>query len=506
MKLAELIDIECQILKDDDIDPGELRKRDRKIGLELENLGKDKNKLLLAWLKRVRTGDLYSPGLLFETGFRWFGFFLVFFGLLMGGTTAATVLAYDGSSPVNLIHFLAIFVGVQLLTILFFLTNLLPAFLKKILPGNGNFYNFIRELNYLFSRLTGKIFSHLPKNKFSKLFSDLQQLKIRQKLYSTVEKWLVISLTQRFSLAFNFGALITCLYLITFSDLAFAWNTTLQISSAAFHRIVSLIAFPWSALYPDGLPSMDLVETSRYFRLNGEYIVTPANPDLSQAAAVGGWWLFLILALTFYGLLPRIILFSFAKIKLNIVLSKLPMNSADFESLFDRLTRPLLETGAIKPDKTITDDSFSNGFKPNFKITSKNCTAIKWGDLEIPDAECTKLIRDRFNWNIKNKLEAGSLDYNSSDVAALNFVEGQKKNDPILIIAEAWEAPTSILYFLKKLRQVTSLDRQIIVGLVYADSKQNRKSPLLDDFRSWKRELATLADPYLRVESMVEES
>ncbi len=505
MKLTELIDIECQIQKDGEIDPVQLRKRDRKIGLEIKTLNQSKSQIFLAWLKRVRTTDLYSPGLLFETGFRWFGYFLVFFGLLMGGTTAATVLSYNGSSPVNLVHFLAVFVGFQLLTILFFLTNLLPAFIKKIIPGNGNFYNFIRELNYFFSRLFGKIFSHLPKTKFTKLFSDLQQLKIRQKLYSTVEKWLVFSLTQRFSLAFNFGALLTCLYLITFSDLAFAWNTTLQISSVAFHKIISLVAFPWSTFFPDGLPSIELVEATRYFRLNGQYTVSPSNPDLSQAAVVGGWWKFLVLALTFYGLLPRIILFSYTKIKFKLVLTKLPLNSADFESLYDRLTRPLLETGAIKLEKTITGDSSSNDFQSNLKMTSKNCTAIKWGDLEIPDAEFTKLIRARFNWNVKNKLEAGSLDYDSSDVAALNFLEKQKKNDPIFLIAEAWEAPTSILHFLKQLRQITSLDRHIIVGLVSADSKQNWKPPLIDDFQSWKRELATLADPYLRVESMVEE-
>lgn len=506
MKLAELIDIECQILKDSEVDPVELRKRDRQIGLELKTLSQAKNKILLAWLKHVRMDDSYSPGFLFETGFRWFGYFLVFFGLLMGGTTAATVLSYDGSSPVNLVHFLAVFVGVQLLTILFFLTNLLPAFLKKLLPGNGNFYNFIRELNYLFSRLTGKIFSHLPKNKFSKLLSDLQQIKIRQKLYGTVEKWLVFCLTQRFSLAFNFGALCTCLYLISFSDLAFAWNTTLQISSTMFHKIVNMIAFPWSAFYPHGLPSIELVEASRYFRLNGEYIVSPTNPNLPQAAAVGGWWLFLVLALIFYGLLPRIILFCFAKIKFKIALTTLPMDSADFESLYDRLTRPLLETGAIRSEKAITDASLSNAFKPHSTITSKNCIIIKWGDLEITDVELSKLVQARFNWNTKNTLIAGSLDYDSSDVATINYVKGQKENYPLIILAESWEAPTSIKHFLKQLRQVLSLNRHIIVGLVNADSNQIWRSPLLDDLQVWKTELATLADPYLRVESMVEQS
>ena len=302
MNLAELIDLENQFLKDSDADPVEIRKRDRKIGRELEKRGSTRSELFLAWLKRVRTDESNSPGQMLETGKRWFGIILSMVGLILGGSTAAAVLSFDGSSPVNVVHFLAVIVGFQLLTILFFMINALPNSIKKLIPGAGEFYNFIGELTYLSSRLAGKIFSHLPANRLSGILTDLKQLKIKQKLYSGLEKWIVVGLTQRFSLAFNIGALATCLYLISFSDLAFAWNTTLQISAATFHKIIGIIAIPWASFFPDAVPSLELVEVSRYFRLNAEYLGTRNSATIPHAAIVGRWWLFLVFSLIFYGL------------------------------------------------------------------------------------------------------------------------------------------------------------------------------------------------------------
>jgi len=505
LNLAELINLECQLLKDNDINPATLRKRDRKIGQELAIQNLNRSKLFLAWLKRVQTFDQQSPGHLLETGHRWFGFFLLILGLMMGGATAASVLSYNGSSPVNVVHFFAVIVGVQLITIILFVLNLLPISIKKFIPGSGDFYNFIRELSYLFSRLTAKIFSHLQTNQLTKIWLDLKQLKIRQKLYGSVEKWFVIGLTQRFSLAFNLGALATCLYLISFSDLAFAWNTTLQISTESFHKIVHIIAIPWSCLFPDGVPSLELVESSRYFRLNAEYIQSPTHTTLPQAAVVGGWWKFLILSLIFYGLLPRIIIFSFAKLKLKNILSKLPLKSADFESLYDRLTRPLVETQSIRQDDPVSEIALPDS-KQTLNLKNKYCTLIKWADLEMPENEFAQIINLRFGWKIKDKLTAGSLDYQSSDTTTYKFIKDQKEQNPILILAESWEPPTAIIHFLRQLRKMISNNRQIIIGLINSDSKQKKQPPLLSDLNSWKIEMAALSDPYLRVESMVEEA
>jgi len=318
--LSQLVDLEVQMLNDHEIDPGELRKRDRKIGQQLENENLNRRELFLGWLTHVQTPGQPSAGQLFESGYRWLGRLLLLLGLTTGGGAAASVLAYDGSKPVNVVSFLAVIIGVQLITIFFFLLNSLPQSIKKLIPGSGEFYNFIREISYLFSRMVGKIIDHLPSKQLNKTWADLKQLKIRQKLYGSVEKWLVLSSTQRFGLGFNIGALATCLYLIAFSDLAFAWNTTLDISNHTFHQATHTIALPWSTVFPNGVPSLELVETSRYFRLDAEYIYSMGKSEISQALIVGRWWLFLVLSLITYGLIPRLIIFSLSKIKLRAAL------------------------------------------------------------------------------------------------------------------------------------------------------------------------------------------
>ena len=505
MTLAELFDLEVQIMKDHELEPDELRRRDRKIGQQLEHKKSDRQELFLGWLSRVQPSRHPSPGQFFETGYRWLGRFLLLFGLLTGSGTAASVLAYDGSKPVNVVNFLAIIVGVQLITIFFFLLYSLPGSIKKYIPGSGEFYNFIRELSYLFSRLIGKIIDHLPAKQLNKTWSDLQQLKVRQKLYGSVEKWLVVSLTQRFGLGFNLGALVTCLYLIAFSDLAFAWNTTLDISNKTFHRTVHTIALPWSSVFPDATPSLELVQISRYYRLEDQYISAPSGTDISPALIVGKWWRFLVLSLITYGLFPRLFIFLLSKLKLKRALSRLPLNSADFESLYDRLTRPLLETRSLDFDEAISTRSID--FSPPTKIKPKgnSCIIIKWGDPEIENNQLAELIKNRFGWAIDSILIAGSLDYEGTDLATINAVRKQRGADPILILAESWEAPDAALQlFLKQLREKLSKDHHIIIALINRTDRNGWKSPSQIEWQVWKRKIAELTDPFIRVESLVE--
>ena len=505
MTIAQLFDLEIQIMKDHEADPSELRRRDRKIGQQLESQKFNRRDLFLAWLKRIQAPGQTSPGQLFETGYRWLGRFLLLLGLISGAGTAASVLSYDGSKPVNVVNFFAVIIGAQLIMIFFFLLNSLPKIIKKYIPGSGEFYNFIRELSYLFSRLMAKIFEHLPSNQLNKRWADLQRLKVRQKLYSSVEKWLAVSLTQRFGLAFNIGALAACLYLISFFDLAFAWNTTLDISSQAFHQAVRAIALPWSMLFPGDVPSLELVEASRYFRLDSEYINAPVEASIPKAVVVGGWWSFLVLSLICYGLIPRLLIFISAKLKLKSAFKKIPFHSADFESLYDRLTRPLFETHAFGQEQKLNPVAFSSESKSRLKLKGKNCTVIQWGDFKIAENELTTLIQQRFGWAIERMLTAGSLDYDQSNLAAIKSIETQKTDDPILLIVESWESPdASITYFLNQLRQAIAVDRIMVIGLVSNNAQQKLKPPLLTEWKIWKTGIAELADPYLRVEAMME--
>jgi len=353
----------------------------------------------------------------------------------------------------------------------------------------------------------GKIFNHLPSKHLNRLWQDLQRIKVKQKLYGSVEKWLVIRLTQRFGLSFNIGALATCLYLITFSDLAFAWNTTLEINNKTFHTITRTISAPWSALAPNGVPSLELVEQSRYFQLDDKYIDSQADNGIPKAIVVGRWWLFLILSLVVYGFIPRAIIYAFSTIKFKTALLKLPLKSAEFESLYDRLTRPLLQTRSIERDYSAPSDQFDTNFKYDFQTSSSICIAIQWGDIAMPDDQVFELIRNRFAWNVAKLLSAGGFDYIKSNLTALEMIEQQNDSLPILILVESWESPSAaILNFIKQLRTTLDASDHIIIGLVNTASRPVWQPPDKIEWQVWKNGIAKLADPYLRVESMVEGS
>ena len=80
-------------------------------------------------------------------------------------------------------------------------------------------------------------------------------------------KWQLLYWSQTAAVMFNVAALVTAVMLVTFSDLAFGWSTTLDVPAATASRIVQAIASPWASFAPLAVPSPELVEQSQFFRL-----------------------------------------------------------------------------------------------------------------------------------------------------------------------------------------------------------------------------------------------
>jgi hypothetical protein len=56
----------------------------------------------------------------------------------------------------------------------------------------------------------------------------------------------------------------------------------------------------------------------------------------------------------------------------------------------------------------------------------------------------------------------------------------------------------------QRLREAAGADRPIVVTLLDSDAAGRWTPPVGDDLAVWKRHLAALGDPYLRVEALVE--
>lgn len=278
-----LVDLVDQIEKDELQLDSELRRRDRPIGRALSALANPPMLQLSAWLEQVADHQAPSVGRRVASTLRVGTLVLVVAGLCLGWLAAATVFYYDGSHPVNIINMLAVLVGFQLLLLLFSGLTFLPEKFLRFLPGMRS----LQETFSLFSpgRLPRLFLRFLPA-RYNAAAALLGKSSAHLSLYGRVEKWLIIRAGQAFGVAFNLGALAGCLYLITFSDLAFGWSTTLQVTAADLKVLTDSLAWPWAGLVPQAQPSLELIEASHYFRLQAG--VLPGIED-SSPVILGGW-------------------------------------------------------------------------------------------------------------------------------------------------------------------------------------------------------------------------
>ena len=503
LRLAELINLENELIACRDADPQQLRKRDRAIGKKLEQAQASRAALFLAWLDELGPRQHSSLGERVVEAYRTMQILLLIVGVLAGASAASATLAFDGSSPVNVVHFLAVFVGMQTLFLLFFVISLLPNRIAKWIPGHGELLHLVRSLSYFAGKLAGRVAEQLPADKSSRWQQDWHALRLRHKLYQKVERWLLYGLTQRFSLAFNTGALVLCLYLIVFSDLAFAWNTTLQVSSQAFHEITTVIAAPWAAFSDQAVPSLELVELSRYFRIEGQYQIAGESARSSNPAAVGGWWPFLVLSLVTYGLLPRMLTFLLTRMKLNSLLKNVPLDSADCDALYDRLTTPIIETRAIEPEEPAV--TAHQPYAPvAVQAEVQTCDVVLWGEIALDRSRAELAVQQRFGWRCQNVLPAGGLDAQVDDETCSKLTKDGQEKQPILVLVESWEVPNkALLHFLQQLRSKSTPKRALLVGLINTEGNGLQHPPEREDWQTWRETLADLQDPYLRVETMV---
>ena len=491
--LAELIDLEAQLLADRQADAGELRLRDQELIEALAAEGGDKpprHALFRRWLDQIR-GSAPSMGERVVAHYRLAGIVLALIAFVAGSGTARTLLHYDGRDPVNVMGFLAVFVLGQLCLMALSLFLLLPGAVLGRLPGIGVVQSLLRDLGYRrtgFGKLQQKVRGLGP--------SQLNQAGARvarwSAIYGGVERWALSALTQRAAVFFNMGALAMCFYLIAVSALAFSWSTTFDVNATTMARFFQTLALPWFWL-PGAVPSEELVEASRYFP-GGTY-----DPTVLK-----DWWPFLIAALVTYGLIPRILLAWFASRQEVSTRRRLPLDHADCDTAYDRLTagyegwhsgpaHRFGDVGHAGDGVGVADSSVLGDY------SGASCTVIIWGGMPVENGQAKGFVREALGWNAEAVVVAGN---GGTDTAAsLKPAASSGSKDPVVILAESWEAPAKNLErFLSTIRGSLGAERMIVVLLVGGDEGA-RKSPTGLDMEMWRNRLDAIADPYLRLEA-----
>ena len=492
--LGALVDVAVALRADEDTPRVERRHRDRAIGRDLAACGGDPARQLAAWATHPDAPDPGGAGRTARRVYRLASLILCLAGLAGGWAAAAAVFRFDGDTPINVIHVLAVFVFAQVLLVGLTVITMLPRSWLGYLPGART----VQDTLALFSpgRIRGGLWRRLPASVREAIDGALGQGLAHHALFGSVDKWAVSQSAQWGAVCFHLGALAGCLWQVVFSDLVFGWNTTLRVEPAGLHRLTSALAAPWAGWLPGANPSLALIEASRHFRLHGGMFPgLDAGPAGGGPAVLGGWWPFLVAAMVAYGLLPRLVTLAVATARLRAAVRKTLLHLPGAPDLLDRLNGQLVETAAGEP----ASPSAPTPAAPPLDLATANWPAspgmhvINWARVEVPNTA----LGQWFPVPVRSAHEAGGARSLAEDRAVIEALAGQPDREPVAILVRAWEPPvTEFVDFVAGLRAALGAERGLaVVPIGMAEDHR----PLAHESRMWQRRLAALGDPRLRV-------
>lgn len=489
LSLAELIDLEIQLAADLEADPRALVERDAAIGMAIgvSRLTGKRHATLRGWLGALGATGPGSVGRRVQGFYRIVGWAAALAALTGGAGTATTLLRFDGRDPVNIINFLAVLVGLQLLVMIVSVLAMLPVPWRGRAVRLSGLQELVRDLGYRRAGLMSALQSRGVLG--SKGAAALGRLAALHGVYAGVERWSLTIITQRAAVAFNVGALAVCLYLVTVRALAFAWSTTLEIDPEIMTRFFQTMAAPWAFLTA-AVPDRDLVEASRYFP-GGAY----------DADRLGDWWPFLFAALATYGLLPRLALAAYASYRQRAARRALALDHGECALVYARLLRSVAgwgagaEVGSEVPAEARSSVDVAAAAIP---VGAARVHAIRWANAAISCDDASRLIAEKYPWRIDLFVDATG-DGGEAETRVLSRIGADPDCAPVLVIAEAWEPPSkNLTHFLRSARKTCGGERALVVGLLTKGAM--RPGASFDDVRIWRRRVSALGDPRIRVE------
>lgn len=491
--LADLVDLSVQVDLDAGANPAELRRRDRAIGQKLAHLTDKPRCQLRQWLRQITKNQPALAGDDAVKTLRRIAVILFLLGLLVGWAAALGIFSYNGTKPVNVVNVLAVFVGGELVLLLLTSILALPRNLLQWIPGARPIQDLIGLLSP--GRLINVIARYLPVEHRLALEAAMGRQKISHIAYGQVRKWLILQFSQIFAVGFNIGALICCLYLVTVSDLAFGWSTTLTVDSQSFHWLVSQLAWPWRGWIPSAVPSLEVIDATRYYRLHQGILPNATGNRIMDLAALGQWWQFLLMAIAFYGLLPRVVIFALSRWRLNAALNTALVHAPGALQILDRMNHALVETGGLEPEARMKMAPTTVEPFPARGVDKPNVFLINWAGINADEEQFNELLRTTLGARVEQMLFAGRIRPVGEDEATIAEISEAADNPAILVAVKAWEPPLlDFMDFLDDLRKAVGPERLITIAPVMLDHERNFIPADPKDLSVWQKRLQSRGD------------
>lgn len=494
-KLAEIIDLEyfstLDHLDDDHWD-ADFHLRERELFLKLQEQGvlqsESHQDCLGGWLEQRRASEQaesgFAPGCRLEEVLELFRWLLIACGLLLGVVTGFSYFAYGGKTPINVVSFFILFILPQLalVFVVIFRSVLARIFGRQRLMLQGLMINFFQR----FADVVKKPGFHNLGSKQLNSFNLLFARKNRRIFFPPL-----FVVAQLFGLFFNIGLITIIIFKVATADLAFGWQTTLQVGAEGLSSVVEFVAKPWSWLFPGELasPSLSQIEGSRIILKEGIYHLATEN--------LTSWWPFLLLSLIFYGFLPRLILLFVGLIGQGQQHRRFLMQRR-FRAITRRMRTPLVTSQA-------SDEESSEKFQRVMWNNKQLSVTQAKGEKE----PCITLIPEE----IFDLLSSEELEYlllpHGFQVKEKKVLELESPADPevfrklemdveyIVVLVEAWMPPIQEhLQFLKELSGQFDTKTNLIFCLLGKPGKMRRvTSPTSQQAMLWQEKLYDCCDP-----------
>jgi Protein of unknown function (DUF2868) len=507
-KLPDIIDLEYFQNLDQETDEAALHRRDRDLYLRWRDFGDNptalsRRRLLQLWLaqRRLEGGDGTAeqpPGQLIARTLGLLAKLAGLKGLVVGLVAGLSFFTYSGQTPVNVFHFLLVFIGAQLLLALLALAGCSLRLLwpRAVLPS---IYTF--PLRVGFRRLLAWIDRSTTPARHGRTTTAwilaVDTFRNQSTAYGALFYWPLFSVLQRFAIFCNLGLLAATLTKVAISDLAFGWQSTLRIGAEALHRGVAMAATPWSWLFPGngGYPSLAEIEGSRIILKDG--ISHLATADLAS------WWPFLVLCLLVYGLLPRLAFAVCGRLLEEWAISRVEFDTASCRTTIRRMKTPLLSSQAeAEQDATIVEAPVADPQTAPEPPTHLLAQVVLVPDDIYglcPGDKLEPLLAGR-GFAVKSVHKFLSGYDEDEEIKTLLAEEIRHPHEGLLILMEGWMPPlVAFLTYLKELREVLPEKTMIHLALVGRPMRSGFTPLPNADLLLWRKKTSGAKDPYLHV-------
>ena len=384
---------------------------------------------------------------------------------------ASGALYYHGTQPVNVAVFVAVTVGVQWLLLAW---TLLVVLSRGVRTASQHM---LARLGEAVGQALASALGHLSGEQRMRLRAELATLRQLTGRNLQLLCWPPLLALQNFGVCWNLGVLLALLARVSFTDVAFGWQSTLAHGPNGMYALARGLAAPWVWCAPGACPTLDQIERSWFHFRTGVAALDPS--------ATAAWWPWLVGIILVYGLFPRVALRIYFGVQLSLGLKKLSFDEPRHRAAWLRLTGPVIHS-----NRTTSDGALSpgDGGVPHAVPRAEAGCLLIASPLAEARAEIEQWVTKQLGWRLPCS-EVVEIDYPSGNDAALGRLATALAQAPRWLVAvpAPFTAFSAFTQFLERIDGAATSPASLegFVLVVALDAQGKLQAPDAEWTRYW---------------------